>query len=133
MQSTQKKAEAGDRRLHPRITPERVLIALSGDYFGLPYNLSDISMGGMAFLYLNDSPLPLTDSQIDLYLNEELQISQLPVQVVSDQKQNDYFKLQRRCSVRFGELTQEQSMQLQAFINSHTAINSHAATGASDS
>ncbi len=128
MQSTQKKAETGERRLHPRImAPEPALIALSGDYFGLPYNLSDISMGGMAFLYLNDSPLPLTDCQMDLYLNEKLQISQLPVQVVSDQKQDDYFKLQRRCSVRFCELTQEQWMQLQAFINSH------AATGASDS
>ncbi len=123
MQSMQKTAaEAEDRRLRPRFTaPERALIAVSGDYFGLPYTLSNISMGGMAFLYLNDSSLILNDSQMDIYLNEELLISRLPVMVVSDQRLDDYFKLKRRCSVRFVELSQAQRVQLQAFINNHAA------------
>lgn len=80
-------------------------------------------MGGMAFLYLNDRPLTLTNSKMDIYIymDEVLQIVGLPVTVVADEKFEEYSMFKRRCSVRFGELTQDQLVQLQAFINSHAA------------
>ncbi|GEM_PF-964225 len=119
MQSTQRIAgETGDRRLHQRVmAPERALVAISEDYFSLPYNLADISEGGMAFRHINNSSFPLTECQMDIYLNEDLQISRLPVTVVSDQHLDDSFKIKRRCSVCFGELTEDQRWQLRAFIN----------------
>ncbi len=123
MQNMQKAAaETKERRLHQRImAPEGALVARPGDYIGLPYDLSDISMGGMAFLYVNDQPLKLTDIQMDIYLDKDPQIVGLPVTVVADQKIEVYSQLIRRCGVRFGELTQDLWVQLQAFINGHAA------------
>lgn len=116
------KAEAEERRLHPRFkASDRALVAVSGDYSGLPYNLIDISMGGMAFLHLSASLLSQTLRQMDIYLNEDRQICSLPVSVVADHKLADYSRLRRRCSVRFGELTEEQRVQLQGFISRHAA------------
>ena len=117
-------AEGGERRLLQRImAPERSLLAVSGDDFRLPYNLTDISEGGMAFLYLNDKPLSLSDCQMDIYLDEIQQIVQLPVTVVADRKLEESSRLRRRCCVRFGELTQTQRVQLKNFITNHAAAS----------
>jgi c-di-GMP-binding flagellar brake protein YcgR len=106
-----------ERRRHPRFSAQkRALAAVSGDEFGLPYHLIDISEGGMAFRYLNDNPLPLTDRQMDIYLNEDLYVGRLPVRVVADRQLADDFFPKRRCSVAFGTLTPAQQIQLQAFI-----------------
>ncbi len=122
MQSSQK-AEAEERRLHPRFTaPDRALVAISRDYFGLPYTLIDISMGGMAFLHLSANLLSQPLRQMDIYLNEDMQIGSLPVSVVADRKLADYSRLRRRCSVRFGELSDEQRVQLQGFISRHAEV-----------
>ena len=110
-----------DRRLHPRITaPERSLVAMSADYSRLPYNLADISEGGMAFLYLKDKPLFFTQNHMDIYLDEVLKIARLPVLIIADIKHKKYSTLKRRCSVRFGEMTQTQRVQLKTFITHHT-------------
>lgn len=69
-------------------------------YSGLPYNLIDISMGGMAFLHLSASLLSQPLRQVDIYLNEDMQIGSLPVSVVADRKLANYSRLRRRCSVR---------------------------------
>ena len=75
----ERKTAATERRRQPRFPAhERALVAVSGDEFALPYHLIEISEGGMAFRYLNQSPLPLTDSQMDIYLDENLQIGRLP-------------------------------------------------------
>jgi c-di-GMP-binding flagellar brake protein YcgR len=110
-----------ERRRHPRYSAQkRALVAVSGDNFGLPYHLIDISENGMAFRYLNSSPLPITDSQMDIYLNEELLVSRLPVTVVADRHLEGDFIPKRRCCVHFGNLTPAQQIQLQAFIRRHT-------------
>lgn len=112
-----------ERRLHPRFsTREWTSVAVIGDDFGLPYHIVNISGGGMAFHYLNQSPLPLTDSQMDIYLGKELFVGRLPVTVVNDRQLADNFIAKRHCSVRFGKLTPAQQIQLQAFI--HYQINS---------
>ncbi len=110
-----------ERRLHPRFsTRERASVAVTGDDFSLPYHLIDISEGGMAFRYLNERPLPLTDSQMDIYLGKELFVGRLPVTVVDDRQLADNFIAKRHCGVRFGKLTPVQQIQLQAFIHCQT-------------
>lgn len=117
----ERKTAATERRRQPRFSAhERALVAVSGDDFGLPYHLLDISEGGMAFRYLNQSRLPLTDSQMDIYLEENLQVGRLPVTVVADRQLADGFIPKRRCCVRFGMLTPAQQLQLQAFIRRHS-------------
>lgn len=126
----QQKGIAGvqERRFHPRfMAPERALVALTGDYLGLPYNMTDISEGGLAFMYIGEMPLPLTDKQMDIYINEDLQIGRMPVTVVADQQMEGYFIPQRRCSLRFGNLTETQREQLQVFINRHALVRSQGA------
>jgi hypothetical protein len=64
---TQGTHRARDRRLFPRyLAHERALVAVADDRLSLPYNLIDISEGGMAFHYLNSSPLPLSDTRRDI-------------------------------------------------------------------
>lgn len=114
------KTLATERRCHPRYSaPERALVAVTGDDFALPYHLIDISEGGMAFRYLNEDPLPLTDSRMDIYFNEDLHVGRLPVRVVADRQLPGDSIPKRRCSMRFGTLTPAQQIQLQAFIRSH--------------
>ena len=123
MQNRQNAAgQTRDRRLYPRFTaPERSLVAMSGDSSRLPYNLTDISEGGMAFLYLKDRPLFLAENHMDIYLDETLEIARLQVVVIADIKHKNYSTLKRRCGVRFGEMTQTQILQLKTFITHHAA------------
>jgi c-di-GMP-binding flagellar brake protein YcgR len=106
-----------ERRRHPRFTArERTLVEVTGDEFGLPYHLVDISEGGMSFRYLNASPLPLTGSQMDIYQDAELYVGRLPVTVVADRQLADDTLPKRHCCVRFEKLTQAQQIQLKVFI-----------------
>ena len=115
--AVERKTLAPERRRHPRFPArERASVAVTGDDFGLPYYLIDISEGGMAFRYLNKSPLHLTDSQMDIYLDEDLYIGRMPVTVVEDRQLAGDFLATRHCSVRFGKMTLAQQIQLQAFI-----------------
>lgn len=117
----EKKTLVTERRFHPRFsTRERTLVEVTGDQFGLPYHLVNISEGGMAFRYLNTRPLPLTGSQMDIYLDEDLYVGRLPVTVVADRQLADDCIAKRHCCVRFGNLTPAQQIQLQAFIRCQT-------------
>jgi len=110
-----------ERRRHPRFPArERALVAISDDNFSLPYHLIDIGEGGMAFRYLNKSPLPLSNNQMDIYMEKDLHVGRLPVTVVNDQKLSGGSIPIRRCSVCFGKMTSAQEIQLKAFIRSHT-------------
>ena len=56
---------------------------------------------------------------MDIYLGSDLCIGRLPVTVVDDWQLASDFIPTRHCSVRFGELTSAQSIQLKTFIGSH--------------
>jgi len=113
-----------ERRLYPRvIAPQRALVAVAGDNLGLPYNMTDISEGGLSFMYLGRNPLSFTDSLVDLYLNEKLQISRLPVMVVGDRELEGYYIPKRRCSLSFGQLTDIQRLALRSFISHHASTD----------
>lgn len=115
-----------ERRIHPRFPVQRLAsVAVTGDDVGLPYHLVDISEGGMAFRYLNASPLPLSDSKMDIYMAGDLCIGRLPVTVVADRPADGDFMPTRHCGVRFGALTPVQKIQLQAFIRSQAAAEQH--------
>jgi len=117
----ERKTIATERRSHPRFpVQEGTLVEVTGDNFSLPYHMVDISQGGMAFHYLNTSPLPLSGSQMDIYLNEDLYVGRLPVTVVDDQQMADNFIPKRHCRVHFGKLTPAQQIQLELFIRCQT-------------
>ncbi|SPD74963.1 putative Type IV pilus assembly PilZ [uncultured Desulfobacterium sp.] len=122
---TEQNTPTTERRLHPRFPAlEQALVAVAGDDLSLPYHLINISEGGMAFRYLNEKPLPLADSRMDVYLDRDLYVGRMPIEVMADQLLADSLISERRCGVRFGKLTQAQQLQLEAFIQLHKSAKS---------
>jgi hypothetical protein len=84
------------------------------------WHLIDISKGGLAFRYLDGMEEPLLFSELVL-LNKEASfcLEKIPFTVVDDREMSGRFLSSytfRRCAVRFGDLTTDQSVQLQYFI-----------------
>ncbi len=110
-----------ERRHYPRTsTPESVLVAASEDFESLPYNIADIGEGGLSFTYIGTDTLFLSGNQVDIYIDEELQIDRIPVELVSDQRLVGFFVPKRRCSLRFGQLTESQRRKLKMFIQQYS-------------
>jgi c-di-GMP-binding flagellar brake protein YcgR len=92
----------------------------------------DISMGGIAFRYMDSKKLT-EESHLDMFLTEgDMCLGQVPIKAVSDHeipntvlcKTVDEIppscRTMRRCGVQFGDLTQHQMSQLQQCIQNHT-------------
>jgi len=80
----------------------------------------DIGMGGLAFHYL-DSGAPLDEgTQLNIWSNERLIISDIPFRVCSNQKTHrpmtDPRNGVKRCSVCFHDMDAPRTSQLQSFI-----------------
>ena len=128
MQSQHNIATIGrERRFYPRFAaPKRALVAIPGDALGLPYNMADISEGGLSFVYIGNSSLAFKEGKLDIYLNEDLQVGMLPVTVVADSVLEGYFIPKRRCNICFGQLNEAQRQELRRFITRHaTAVRAN--------
>jgi hypothetical protein len=94
----------------------------------------DISMGGLAFRYINSRPeTPKHESYVDIYLTEgNLCLAAVPIKAVSDFETSDTVTCKadgplpvscrgmRRCGLQFGEMNQGQMSQLATCIQSQT-------------
>ncbi|OGR02715.1 MAG: hypothetical protein A2511_05900 [Deltaproteobacteria bacterium RIFOXYD12_FULL_50_9] len=110
-----------ERRHAPRFsTRDYALVAETGDDSGQPYHLVDISESGMAFRQIDESPLALTDSTMDIFLADGPYVCRLPVTVVADRQLAYNGMSKQRCCVRFGKLTPGQQNMLRAFILCYT-------------
>jgi c-di-GMP-binding flagellar brake protein YcgR len=94
----------------------------------------DISMGGLAFRYINnDSKTPTRESYADIYLTEgDLCLASVPIRTVSDFDAPDTVTCKadgplpvscrgmRRCGVEFGDMSEAQMAQLMQCIQSQS-------------
>ena len=81
----------------------------------------DISMGGLAFSYIEDGEW--TDESFDrgmLLGEKDLCIEDIPLKVISDCAINTGITITRRCGVQFGKLTPRQISQLEYYIWTNT-------------
>ncbi|MEN8142964.1 MAG: PilZ domain-containing protein [Thermodesulfobacteriota bacterium] len=81
----------------------------------------DISMGGLAFSYLEDGEW--TDESFDqgmLLGEKDLCVEDLPLKVISDCAINTGITITRRCGMQFGKLTPKQISQLEYYIWTNT-------------
>jgi len=81
----------------------------------------DISMGGLAFSYIEDGEW--TDESFDrgmLLGEKDLCIEDIPLKVISDCAINTGITITRRCGVQFGKLTPRQIAQLEYYIWTNT-------------
>jgi hypothetical protein len=85
----------------------------------------DISMGGLAFGYIDIGGETGGPSELDIVLSvKNFYLYKVPFKEVSDFQMNKEvpftFFVTRRCSVQFGELTQDQKHQIAYFVENYT-------------
>ena len=127
-------ADQKEQRKHERYeVPEDSFVTL-GPSNSILGQILDISMGGLAFRYINSQPNGPTDElYLDIYLTEgDLCMGRVPIKAVSDLETPDTVtckadgplpvscRSMRRCGVEFGEMTHGQISQLASCIQNRT-------------
>ena len=93
---------------------------------GVPGQIIDISMGGLAFRYMANGKRTSGSFLLDILISNDIfYLKKVPVITVSDFYEIDEEMLfsvilMRRCGVRFGDLTQSKVSQLKYFIQHHS-------------
>jgi hypothetical protein len=127
-------ADSKENRKHERYqVPEGSFVTL-GPSNAIVGQILDISMGGLAFRYINNhSEAPKQEAYADIYLTEgDLCLAAVPIRAVSDFDAPDTVTCKadgplplscrgmRRCGLEFGEMTQGQMSQLAHCIQSQS-------------
>lgn len=118
--------QSNRRRNHPRYQAlDRALAMVSSAPTGMPYHIIDISKGGLAFRYLGEKMQGEQITQLDLYYNDDLCISNIPVTSVGDcWTGSDLTDIRRNC-LAFTGLSGEQQEQLDLYIKQYTVSPTH--------
>ena len=88
----------------------------------------NISIGGLAFRYIDIGERPKKSYQLDIFLTENsFRLEKLNFKTISDFEVDDEFNFSsipmRRRGVQFEELEQNQLDQIEHFIQKHTVSN----------
>ena len=114
-----------ERRQHQRYQVPNLVVALPKRSSAQIAKIINISKGGMAVRYLDQSDWLGSASKIDVVANSNFFMSDIPIRAVSDFKiDNDIsFSIirERQCCLQFGELSPEQRDKLDEFIVQYTA------------
>lgn len=99
--------------------------ALLAPPYSLLGQIIEISRGGLSFLCTGSDPPKDGKSELDILLaDHSFYFDKIPCEIVSHlEVPHDLSmgsKTIRRCSVKFGELSQDQLSQLEYFIRNHT-------------
>jgi hypothetical protein len=115
-----------DRRKFQRFKVAYGAYAVAGPEAAKLGQIKDISMGGLAFNYLADEARSQSCNELDIIIRQySMRIEHLPVKTISDFElaQKNVFstvKL-RQLGVQFGELTPDQTSQLEHLLKTHTS------------
>ena len=119
-----KKKYSKERRKHKRYKVKEGSCTVepkTDSKFAKSGDIIDISMGGLAFSYVEDDKW--TDETFDrgmLLGEKDLCIEDLPLKVISDCAINTGITITRRCGVQFDKLTPKQLAQLEYYIWTNT-------------
>ncbi len=108
------------RTCQRRSAMQRALVQVTHGPEALPFHIIDISQGGLSFRYLGKRLKVSEISEICLYHNQDLQLHNVPVKVVSDYRLRDSLVPVRRGSICFSSLSSEHQSQLESFIQSYS-------------
>ena len=121
-----------EQRRHPRfqvpILSAYVVVTRHGPRSPIVGNIVDIGMGGVSFRYITREERPYESSHLDILLPDgSFHLDRVPVRTVSSdiEVENETAAniSTRRCSVKFGDLTDEQKSDLTHFIQTHTTAD----------
>ncbi len=115
-----------ERRKYQRYKVAYGAYAVAGPETAKLGQIKDISMGGLAFNYLAEEARSQYCDELDIIIRQySTCIKCLPVQTVSDfelAKKNIFSTVKlRQLGVQFGELTPDQTSQLELLLKTHTS------------
>lgn len=122
LSSTMEREVERERREGPRFAPKSLTYVVLGPHFGTLGKLIDIGHEGLTFHYvaLRDVEEETTECYIFTH-DKRFGLPNIPCRVVYDIKEETVFWFEnRRCGVRFGNLTPEQRESLETFIADNT-------------
>ncbi len=118
-----------EKRKFKRFGPDDLAFAVFRPEFERLGRIKDISRGGLSCVYLDDKFISKNGSElkVDILLpNGEFYLSVVPCEVIYDlnmveeeYKSSISFMESRRCGLKFGELSDDQTAQLDFFLNNH--------------
>ena len=115
-----------ERRKFQRFKVAYGAYAVAGPEAAKLGQIKDISMGGLAFNYLADEARSQRCNELDIIIRQySMRIEHLPVKTISDfelAQQNVFSTVKlRQLGVQFGELTPDQTSQLEHLLKTHTS------------
>ncbi len=88
-------------------------------------SITDINRRGLAFQYISDKMWPTDFNKLSiLQITDEIEIDNVPYEVVSDFKASNFTKSNpiRKCGVKFGELTLNQTILLNHLLLGYSSM-----------
>lgn len=117
-----KKKNSFEKRKHKRLrVHEDAFVVLKPHYEKLGH-IIDISIDGLAFRYIDEKGTSGRSSVLDIFfVDNRFHLEKVPFETILD-LETDSRMSYRRCSVRFGEMTDNQRSQLNDFIKDYTIV-----------
>lgn len=117
-----------ERREGPRFRPKSLTYVVLGPHFGKLGKLIDIGHEGLTFHYVALKEVDEETTECYLFTHDKrFGIPNIPCRVVYDIREETVFWFEnRRCGLRFGDLTQGQREGLESFIASCADPGEHA-------
>jgi hypothetical protein len=118
----------GERRKHDRFEVRNLAIALPNKPSSQVARIVNISKGGLAVRYLEQTNWLGNTDAIDILVNSSLLMTNIPIKNVSDYKVENHVSFsiisERQCCLQFGTLSPEQELLLDEFIVKYGAGSS---------
>lgn len=118
----------GERRKHDRFEVRNLAIAVPNKPSSQIARIVNISKGGLAVRYLEQTNWLGNADAIDILVNNSFLMSNIPIKSVSDFKVENRVSFsiisERQCCLQFGPLSPEQELLLDEFTLRYTAGNS---------
>jgi len=120
-----------EQRQHERFEPQGSAFVVFRPEFNKIGPINNISRGGLGFNYLGDKNSPVSKNShiIDIFdSNNSFYLTNIPCSLVYDADKDDQLTVMhnladRRCGVKFDQLTKEQEEQINFFLKTHTVGN----------
>ncbi len=117
-----------ERRKHRRFRLKDLAIAVPNKPTSQVGRIVNISKGGLAVRYVDRDDWAGEADSIDILINSDLFLTNIPIQNVSDFEVENQVSFsimtERQCCLQFGPLSSEQESRLDEFIRHHGVGNS---------
>ncbi len=114
-----------ERRKHKRLKAQTDAFAILSPHPVQLGQIIDISNGGLSFQYIESDNITDSFEELSILVTETVfSIEKLPVETISNFPMPNDFPIStiimKRCSLKFQDLSPDQTIQLENFIQNHT-------------